>query len=127
MIAIAMLVAVCATGCSGEISCPAIMYYATLEVRVAGDVASVDGIVLCLDDACTTEGEASEVGILTAPPERSDDTWTFTGEFPEGMTVRALDAAGAVLADREVDVAWTRTGGTEECGGPTFGSMTLEI
>ncbi|MDJ1113576.1 hypothetical protein [Microbacterium dauci] len=125
---IAVFLALGATGCtSTEVTCPAIAYFATLEVRVAGAAASVDDVVLCLDDVCATEGAASEVGIVTTPPVRSDDTWTFTGEFPEGMTVRAVDAAGEVLVDQVVDVTWTRIGGTEACGGPTFGSLTLEI
>ncbi|WP_394279894.1 hypothetical protein [Microbacterium sp.] len=127
-VAVASSVVILATGCAATDGvCPAIGYLSTLEVRVVGAVAYVDDIVPCVDDACTPEGAASELGIVTSPPVRGDDTWSFTGEFPEQMTVRALDAAGEVLADQEVDVTWTRTGGSEECGGPTFGSLTLEI
>jgi hypothetical protein len=124
----AVFIALGATGCAAsDVACPAIAYFATLEVRIAGAAASVDDVVLCLDDVCTPSEAASDAGIFAPQPERGDGSWTFTGEFPEGTTVRAMDAAGEVLADQEVDAAWTRTGGTAECGGPTFGSLTLEI
>ncbi|NJC24328.1 hypothetical protein BJ994_003404 [Arthrobacter pigmenti] len=47
---------------------------------------------------------------------------------PEAVTVRALDAAGNVLAEDEFALDWVRTGGSEECGGPMeAGPVTLTL
>jgi hypothetical protein len=47
---------------------------------------------------------------------------------PKKATVKALDARGEVLAQRDVDLTWTRVGGSEQCGGPsTAGPITLPL
>ncbi|MBT2522036.1 hypothetical protein [Arthrobacter sp. ISL-28] len=59
-----------------------------------------------------------------------DSTWQFntTMSAPKKATVRAMSASGEVLAERDVDLAWTRVGGSEQCGGPaTAGPITLSL
>jgi hypothetical protein len=59
-----------------------------------------------------------------------DSTWQFntTMSAPKKATVRAISASGEVLAERDVDLAWTRVGGSEQCGGPaTAGPITLSL
>lgn len=49
-----------------------------------------------------------------------DRTWQFSAVMtaPKRATVRALSAGGEVLAERDVNVVWTRVGGSAQCGGP---------
>lgn len=57
-------------------------------------------------------------------------TWQFSTPMnaPESATVRALAAGGDVLAERNVDLTWTRVGGSEQCGGPaTAGPIMLSL
>lgn len=57
-------------------------------------------------------------------------TWQFITPMsaPKKATVKALDALGQVLAQRNVELTWTRVGGTEQCGGPsTAGPITLSL
>ncbi|WP_146069165.1 hypothetical protein [Arthrobacter sp. ZGTC412] len=59
-----------------------------------------------------------------------DRTWQFSTAMnaPKKATVRALAASGEVLAAREVDLTWTRVGGSEQCGGPsTTGPIPLAL
>lgn len=59
-----------------------------------------------------------------------DRTWQFSAPMsaPKRVTVRALDAAGEVLAQRDVELTWTRVGGSEQCGGPaTAGPVSLYL
>ncbi|WP_461189152.1 hypothetical protein [Arthrobacter sp. Z4-13] len=59
-----------------------------------------------------------------------DRTWQFSTPMsaPKKATIRALAASGEVLAAREVDLTWTRVGGSEQCGGPsTTGPITLSL
>jgi hypothetical protein len=59
-----------------------------------------------------------------------DRTWQFSAVMtaPKRATVRALSAGGEVLAERDVDLAWTRVGGSEQCGGPaTAGPLVLSL
>jgi hypothetical protein len=59
-----------------------------------------------------------------------DRTWQFITPMnaPKSATVRALDARGEVLAQRDVKLTWTRVGGSEQCGGPsTAGPITLSV
>ena len=72
--------------------------------------------------------------VETAIAELIDDGWWQETEVAGRPGWLVLVKCGRwqrtrdqVLADQEVDVTWTRTGGSEECGGPTFGSLTLEI
>ncbi|WP_156386224.1 hypothetical protein [Arthrobacter sp. Soil764] len=59
-----------------------------------------------------------------------DRTWQFSTPMtaPKSATVRALNAEGDVLAERDVELTWTRVGGSAQCGGPsTTGPITLSL
>lgn len=59
-----------------------------------------------------------------------DRTWQFNTPMnaPKSATVRVLNAEGEVLAERDVELTWTRVGGSEQCGGPsTAGPITLSV
>jgi hypothetical protein len=62
---------------------------------------------------------------------RTDDrTWTVSlmMQSPKTATVTAYAADGSVLARRDVELGWTRVGGSEACGGPgTAGPVRLVI
>lgn len=73
----------------------------------------------------------------SAPPyspftvSRADDrTWTVNllMQAPKTATITAYSADGGVLARRDVELGWTRVGGSEACGGPgTAGPVRLVI
>ncbi len=59
-----------------------------------------------------------------------DRTWkvSLMMRSPETVTIKAYSADGSVLAQREVQLDWTRVGGSEACGGPeTAGPVRLVI
>ena len=120
------LAAAALAGCSAQspglgIACPAIAYGSTLRVAVEGDAAHVN---LCVGDDCTP---ASKEALAMVDGTSDGDTWTFSGQFPEEFTIRALDADRQVLADIPAEVEWVRTGGSEECGGPLEASITIRL
>ncbi|MHA7221565.1 hypothetical protein ACX80S_04460 [Arthrobacter sp. RHLT1-20] len=44
------------------------------------------------------------------------------------VTVRALASDGNLLAERTLELGWTRVGGSEACGGPaTAGPINLTV
>ena len=57
-------------------------------------------------------------GIITVD---GDSSGGWTAQFIGGEPVvgyRLTDAAGSVIDEGFIDVEWTRTGGSEQCGGP---------
>jgi hypothetical protein len=115
--------------------CPAIAYVYTVEVQTDSDV----GLAFCIDDECLvadapapadeeptlltpdsfhTPGEqppGASIGVL----ERTADGFRATlNSAPEQVELRALDTAGGTVSSRKHELEWTRTGGSEACGGP---------
>ena len=62
---------------------------------------------------------------------RADDrTWTVNllMQAPRTATITAYSADGSVLVRQNVELGWTRVGGTEACGGPgTAGPVRIVI
>lgn len=59
-----------------------------------------------------------------------DRTWkvSLMMRSPKTVTIKAYSTDGAVLAQRDVELRWTRVGGSEACGGPeTAGPVRLFI
>ena len=59
-----------------------------------------------------------------------DRTWTVSllMRSPNTATIKAYSADGSVLAQRDVELGWTRVGGSGPCGGPeTAGPVRLVI
>lgn len=59
-----------------------------------------------------------------------DRTWrvSLMMRSPTSVTITAYSADGGTLAKREVQLGWTRMGGSEACGGPeTAGPVRLVI
>ncbi|WP_427007257.1 hypothetical protein [Pseudarthrobacter sp. H2] len=149
-LAIALLLAGGTAGCSAPIACPALAWMNSVTVTLDGRVEAVSLVELCADDVCSirSDGPATfpvtsvSPGAMPAPATsapsfnpyyaaRVDDrTWTVSllMRSPERVRVRALSADGAVLAERDVELGWTRVGGSEQCGGPaTAGPITLVV
>ncbi|GAA3606767.1 hypothetical protein [Agrococcus terreus] len=120
--AIALVAALSTTACAQTV-CPAIGYLHTLAVEVADDrVASIE---LCDTDGCSSSEAAASpdsTGAFAhaAPEPDGAGRWLAGGllDAPERVTVRMLDESGALLGEAEVEPAWQRTGGSEQCGGP---------
>jgi hypothetical protein len=115
------------SGCDSDavVACPAIGYMSTLVITVKGAVP--DELELCHEDLCAPSSAAANVGFVVTPPAVSEQTWTFTGMFPEGLTVRAYDKDGTPIASADIEPDWQRTGGSEECGGPTRAELTIHV
>ena len=124
----AVAVAVLAlSGCESDsiVACPAILYMSTLEITVEG--ALPDELELCHDDLCAPSRAAADVGFMVTPPAVSGQTWTFTGTFPDDLTVRAYDKDRVLMTTADIEPDWQRTGGSEECGGPTRAKVTIHV
>ncbi|MGA7148461.1 MAG: hypothetical protein WBX17_08260 [Microbacterium sp.] len=115
------------TGCAPAepVACPAVAYMSTLEIVV--DVPGAEDVLICNDDLCAPSRAASDAGVTVFPADVDGDVWTFTGQFPDGMTVEVYDAAGELLTSTGIDPDWHRTGGSEECGGPAEASVTVRV
>ena len=144
-LAAAMAGALPLAGCM-TYSCSAIGYSNTVTVALEGNVAGVGEVRLC--DEYTCSRLAPELGApapsRTIEPTFSPDTepptpvtsapyfatktdnavWEVNVAMhtPRNATVSALTADGTVLASQNVDLAWTRVGGSEQCGGPMSAS-----
>ncbi|MFE4543130.1 hypothetical protein [Arthrobacter sp. NPDC056727] len=143
-----------ATGCATV--CPAIAWINSLTMVLDGDTRVVARVQLCTKTVCSeaTDGLQRRPVLPTATatptganglglplglgsPERGiivertgTDTWRFGFDMdaPGAVTVRALDSAGKILAERKVSLEWKRIGGTAECGGPaTAAPVTLTV
>ena len=134
-------------GCSlmPPVACPAIGWINAVSVTLQGPVQKVHTVELCLDGTCSItageqDGSDGQLRLATAIPRdaetpvpasvapmippigsRVDDrSWSFSlgMQAPKEVTVRALAADGATIAQREATLSWKRVGGTEQCGGP---------
>jgi len=91
-----------------------------------------------------TAGATPAAGPLTPGPEPTDtvpfppfgtttehdgETWRVVTETgtPDRGRVALRDDAGATLAERVVDLTWTRHGGSEQCGGPSTARTTVRL
>lgn len=103
-------------GCSSG-ACPAVGYLTNVEVRTTGDFASLEA---CVAGDCVNSTDApSDLGLFSVTSD-GDHSWTI-GSFqgtPDKMTLRTRDAAGAMISEKVYNLDWTRTGGSEQCGGP---------
>lgn len=117
-------------GCSPF--CTAVGYLSNATVRL---VEPRDGVMLQMCDGADCEfpggssGGASFIsespgavsldgGLVTVDGDSSEG---WTAQFMGGEPVvgyRLTDAAGSVIDEGFIDVEWTRTGGSEQCGGP---------
>ncbi|MGM7422381.1 hypothetical protein [Cellulosimicrobium sp. ES-005] len=125
--ALVVVVALVSRLSGGGRDCPAIAYPSLLEVVLTGETADVAHVQLSNGD-----GEPWYPPLPTDPgtaepalsPGREGDTWTFTFSSPRNpIGLRALDAAGVVVAETKKSVEMVRTGGSEACGGPMQGRI----
>ncbi|QZY52552.1 hypothetical protein [Leucobacter tenebrionis] len=114
------------SGCTNtEQYCTAVGHPQTLLIAVEGDEAAsnrVTQLLVCGRAGCDVQSvEAAHV-------EGDDTRWTAPlSYFEEPLRVRALDAGGEIMAEIRVTPAWQRTGGTEECGGPSTAEVAVRL
>jgi hypothetical protein len=113
----ALLLFAALTGCSSG-ACTEIGYLYSVEVRTTGEFATLEA---CAEGECATSDAVASANSLmfTVRPD-GDSAWTVEPfpSTPDRLTLRARDDAGVVLAEESYDLEWTRTGGSEQCGGP---------
>ena len=151
---VSVLAAVLA-GCSAPAAtCPAMMYGATVTVRLADGWA--DGVpqsvtLRCPDgvecgriapDDLTVLPEPEEVpvpspGTIPLPTrelaprtvgtsqELEDGSATYSLDGPREELVVTVSGVDGVLVDVTVSPDWVRVGGSEECGGPTEAEVAV--
>ena len=113
---VALLLFATLTGCSFG-ACPAVAYLYSVEVETTGEFASLEA---CADGDCVSSADAPTDTFLFTVTSTGADGWTV-GSFPstpDRLTLRARDDAGVATAEQRYDLEWTRTGGSEHCGGP---------
>ena len=114
--ALLLVAASALSGCSVS-ACPAVLYLSHVEVRTTGEFATLEACVAgdCVSSADTPSGDG-----LFGVTSDGENSWTI-GSFqgsPAKMTLRTRDDAGKMIAEEVVELEWTRTGGSEQCGGP---------
>ena len=102
-----------------------------VRAQVPGAVPG-QGTTLPVTPGPTASGAApSERPYSPFTASRVDDrAWkvSLVMRSPETATIKAYSADGNVLARRDVQLGWTRVGGSEACGGPeTAGPVRLVI
>ncbi|MCK9795943.1 hypothetical protein M1843_19530 [Isoptericola sp. 4D.3] len=109
--------------------CTTIGYSSALQVTLTGESSDVAHVqVRDGEEWQPPPNPGQDTTVPAIPASRDGDTWTFTLFYPDGpVALRALDNSGEVLAQTEKAVDWVRVGGTEECGGPTEGSVTWTL
>jgi len=114
---VALLLFATLTGCSFG-ACTAIGYLYTVEVRSTGEFAVLEA---CVGGDCVTSADADvPTSLMFTVASEGADVWSV-GPFPstpDRLTLRARDEAGVAIAEERYDLEWTRTGGSEQCGGP---------
>lgn len=156
-VVVAVVLAVALSGCSGffRVACTLQGWSNSVEVRVPGsaDPASgVEGVGFCQERGCTPglvvraapvqpdePGDATPAGPADAPPAPTStllpstthegDVWIVSTSMAtaERGRVALFGADDRVLVERSVDLRWVRTGGSEQCGGPSTASVTVEL
>lgn len=156
-LAVACFLILAMTGCSFGVACPAIGWTNPVDIHVDGNASDVAVVEFCVDGVCgssessppLSDGSVRLSTPGTFPPVAPSVPPTVSAPIPTlgisrvdesnwqaslGMTepvtvtVRALSSTGQVLAEKFADLQWTRSGGSEQCGGPSkTGPVTLEI
>jgi hypothetical protein len=123
-----------ASGCAGDdVACPAMAWSNEAEIRLTGSpdaVAQVAWVELCDGRRCSDSAEDPRDPVTDDTPAgyrdfeavpSGADAWVvrFLMSMPEPVTLTAYAADATVLATADADLAWTRVGGSEQCGGPS--------
>ena len=123
---------------ANDVVCPAVGWISTISVRLEGDLTAVDDVELCTPEGCSVPDvaapqPASPKSAVPSPPVASSpstapfaatrtaaNSWSFTvrGHLPGDVETRVLGPGGALLAQQQYQLEWTRSGGSDECGGP---------
>ncbi|MET3952970.1 hypothetical protein [Arthrobacter sp. UYEF36] len=125
-------------GAVGQVSLVEFCAESVCSVRADGPVR--DPATSVSPGAVPAPATTLAVTAAPAPPGRpyspftvarvDDRTWqvSLMMQSPTTATIRAYSADGNVLARREVELRWTRVGGSEACGGPeTAGPVRLVL
>jgi len=113
----ALLLFATLTGCS-SVACTDIGYLYSVEVRTSGEFATLEA---CAESGCAASAaDASANSLMFTVRPDGEGSWTVEPfpSTPDRLALRARDDAGALLAEESYDLEWTRTGGSEQCGGP---------
>lgn len=109
--------------CSVRADCPV----RVPETSVSPSSGPVPATTLAVTSAPAPSGRSYSPFTVARVDDR---TWkvSLMMRSPKTVTVKAYSADGSVLAQREVELGWTRVGGSEACGGPeTAGPVRLVI
>jgi len=104
-------------------ACTAIGYIYEADLQTSGDFATLE---VCSGDECVVAGvepapDATDGSLPMLYVNAGRDGHWAVGSIAgtlDSVTVRAYDTAGALLKEQDYGLEWTRTGGSEECGGP---------
>jgi hypothetical protein len=153
----AMLVSISAVAlasCGTPTACPAVLYGASLTVRLAdgwGDAEPRSVTVRCADGVECGSIRPDDLTVLPMPeevpvpppgsapvptPEPSpeisgttqdlhDGEATYSLHGPREELIVTVNGADGVLLERTVTPDWVRVGGSVECGGPTEAEVVV--
>lgn len=127
---VALLAAVALVGCTPSVqACPAIGHVPVLAVQLAPGWPSVEGGTVHVECSapCTRDGSSDPATGATAPLTGTSATFMVDLTTPDSVAVTVLAADGTRLAELQADPGWTQVGGTEQCGGPVRGTVTVPV
>jgi len=121
---LAAAAAVVTAGCGlGETACPAIGYVPVVVVQLDGWPAASGRSVELVCAGCAERADGGP-GTSQVLPVGTEVAFPLPGALPEQVTVRVL-ADGGVAAEVTTAPEFVRTGGSEQCGGPTSARVVV--
>lgn len=127
--AVLLLAGTAVAGCDAAtaIGCPEIGWTNELTVRLDADWPVQTGrtVHLTCQDGCASSSsdDGGEGSRLLLTGTSTSFRWPMT--TPASVTVTVLDASGTLLTRVDAEPDWVRVAGTEECGGPTEGTVVV--
>ena len=100
--------------------CPAVGWSDRLVLDLADGWPAAGAVRVDCPSWCGLAPDSVDDGpdTVTVPLTSGTAVLSLTMATPETVSVTVLGADGAELGATDVDVDWTRVGGSAECGGP---------
>jgi hypothetical protein len=125
----AVLLEASLAACTTPRACTAVGWLNQVRVHVTGETAAVERVTFCDGATCVPPPPPTPAPDRLDTTTREGDVWTINIDMSTPRTghLGAYDAAGTLLVDQRVALAWKRVAGTAECGGPERAEVTLRI
>lgn len=108
------------------VTCPAIGYVETIDVRLSGDTAAVQDLRLCSSAGCSrpsgeeptpdpTDGLIPDSAFTSERLRAAEWQFSVIGPHPTRVEVTAVDAADTALVSKNYPLTWSRVDPSSQC------------